>query len=554
MSNEQPNAADTSRRPKWTVMIYMAGDNNLTEECIYSLTEMKKVDLGEDVQVFVQYDPKDDFLPVKRYRINRPPEDSVQDDKKNAKPNQIEDDKFDEVQLNGEFKFESPHMKPYRRFTGDQKERPGEGFSGDPAALYNFIAYCLDPPSSAPVLRSDHYLFIICGHGGGAERDYLLRDDSPQGYLTLKELGQVLYELNRDFTHENGRPFVLDLFGMDTCLMSMTEIAYELRGHVKVAISCPSYAPASGWPYKEVLEVIKDSCKAACVETGEEDLSRDCFRRLAKEIVNTYVDFYADYSFGGLSVTQSALDIRLVNQLIDGKPRMGGNAELVGLKKIADTFTKKLDEILPSKDNDPPPYYDSFTTAMVLAHWQAQSYNGELYVDLADFLKVLADRLRLIANPEPDILELARQCDELAKFIEKLFVIASCYSGRKFQWTYGLSVYFPWDHVLPYYADAIAFPKHSGWVNFLEKYVRASRRPPRDNSRWFENIDEVRMGPDKMGPDKSQMINPIHSMRNPPIAVDTGKQPPSDKAEEDPPKPPRRKPGKPKPAKRGKTR
>jgi hypothetical protein len=541
MSNEQPNAADTSPGPKWTVMIYMAGDNNLTEECIYSLTEMKKVDLGEDVQVFVQYDPQDDFLPVKRYQINRKPKST------------LEEDEIDQVQKDtGQFHLESLKMKPYKRFTVDQKERPGEGFSGDPAGLYNFIALCLDKKP-----RSDRYFLIICGHGGGILRDYLLRDDSPEGYLTLKEMGTVFRDVHRDFVDTNGRPFVFDALGMDTCLMSMAEIAYELRGTVKVAISCPSYAPASGWPYGDVLSVIKGSCQTGSDRPVDPSVTEDCLRTLAKDVVDAYVNFYADYAFGGLSVTLSALDIGLVNHLTDGIKKADGTTEMDGLRALAELFTHKLDvefnryynsQRSDEKKDLPPPSHGSFASAITLAHWEAQSYNGELYVDLVDFLKLLARRYS----------EIAPQCNKLASFIQQQFVIASCYSGRKFQWTYGLSIYFPWDHVLPYYAEAIEFPKHSKWVDFLEKYTKATRRPPRRpesakegaySTLLKENFEETRMGPDKMGPDKAQMINPIHSMRNPPIAVAPRKQCPRGDAlveKEEPPRGRKRNPIRPK--------
>jgi len=31
---------------KWTILIYQAGDNNLSEEMVYALNEMKKVGTG----------------------------------------------------------------------------------------------------------------------------------------------------------------------------------------------------------------------------------------------------------------------------------------------------------------------------------------------------------------------------------------------------------------------------------------------------------------------------------------------------------------------------
>src|SRR5689334_1764480 len=56
--------------PTTTVMIYLAGDNNLSEECVFALTELKKSSPRDgSVTVFAQYDPSDEFLPTQRYRI-----------------------------------------------------------------------------------------------------------------------------------------------------------------------------------------------------------------------------------------------------------------------------------------------------------------------------------------------------------------------------------------------------------------------------------------------------------------------------------------------------
>src|SRR6267143_165478 len=58
-------------RAAWTVMVYLAGDNNLTAECLFALTEMKKAAPGKQIRVIAQFDPRDDYLPTRRYEINR---------------------------------------------------------------------------------------------------------------------------------------------------------------------------------------------------------------------------------------------------------------------------------------------------------------------------------------------------------------------------------------------------------------------------------------------------------------------------------------------------
>src|SRR5712691_11259968 len=44
------------KKIEWLVMIYLAGDNNLSEECVYALTEMKKIGSSKNVAIFAQLD------------------------------------------------------------------------------------------------------------------------------------------------------------------------------------------------------------------------------------------------------------------------------------------------------------------------------------------------------------------------------------------------------------------------------------------------------------------------------------------------------------------
>ena len=66
--------ATTSKPPfLWTVMVYLAGDNNLTDESVFALTEMKQVNTDDRIAVIAQLDPKSGSIPSHRYVINRGP-------------------------------------------------------------------------------------------------------------------------------------------------------------------------------------------------------------------------------------------------------------------------------------------------------------------------------------------------------------------------------------------------------------------------------------------------------------------------------------------------
>ena len=499
--------------PTTTVMIYLAGDNNLSEECVYALTELKKASPPKGVvKVFAQYDPSDEFLPTQRYKIRF---DSPDDD-----PYPLARDFVDQFPFKPE--NESKHAFYIRPPFGERKERKGEGGTGDPKMLYNFIAYCVDQEP-----KTDHYVLIVCGHGAGINRDFLMRDNRPDGYLTIAELRRALRWMHEHLTNKHGDPLVLEIMGMDVCLMSMAEVTYELRKYVNIVIGSESYSPAAGWPYRQTVEEIHDAARKRSEEGGIL-LSRYDWKEIAKRIVKAYMRFYSDYWLAGLSVTMSALN---VHKLYEFEELVRVLADLMILELRAESCERR-EKARQTGNNDDHQNWKRqtellFTDALVLAHWKAQSYNGELYVDLADFcncLKPYAPRY------------IAEACQRLVDFItdEDKLTIISCSWGRHYQYSYGVSIYFPWDSLVPYYGASIRFPARSKWLQFLKEYVAATRREPRVHPQHSPPLDdpdvlerireknqgEVRMGSDKMGSDKmgsDKGGNPIHSMRNPPI-------------------------------------
>ena len=60
----------SSKAKKWTIMVYMAGDNNLDSAALRDIAEMAKVGSTKDVNVLVQLDRIEDKL-TRRFRITK---------------------------------------------------------------------------------------------------------------------------------------------------------------------------------------------------------------------------------------------------------------------------------------------------------------------------------------------------------------------------------------------------------------------------------------------------------------------------------------------------
>jgi len=515
------------KKAAWTVMVYLAGDNNLSSECLFALTEMKKAAPGKQIQVIAQFDPQDNYLPTHRYEINRKGPNST-----------LFEDIIDEAHYNPEtcevrFRKESKraellatsrlkHRTVIESVLSDANDLTSLEFkdeeitddtnTGSPVTLYNFLSFCIQE------YPADHYMVVLSGHAGGTESDYLLKDSSSKGSLTFNELKQVFKELQTDL---NGKP--IDIIGMDNCLMSMGEICYELRGLAQIAVGCESYSPASGWPYREILERLR-------IDFAERKAKRKSLpAEAAKAIVEEYVNYYARYWMAGLSVTQSAIDIGKVQKF----------------RKVMDKFASELEQGLVKEyeknsrkqksTTSPSPFQD----ALVLAHWEAQSYNGESFVDLYDFCDCLERRLQSAS--------VGKTCREVKKFIKSEFVLRSCYSGAVYQYSYGVSIYFPWAEVANSYTnlDFIKDSVDTGWGKFLRTYTAMTRRQPQGADKQH-GLSKAKMALREPGTDGNRMVfdrmvfdrmvfdrmvfdrmvfdrmgggagNPMHSMRNPPV-------------------------------------
>lgn len=492
----------------WTVMVYLAGDNNLTSECMFALTEMKQAKLVEQINVIAEFDPSDPYLPTHRYKINRAGERK-----------DIYGDIFDCARYDGEKKevvFNEESKKAYALSKqresariSSQAEFDKASFrasdsdtvitddtdTGSPVPLYNFISFCIEK------YPAERYMVVLSGHAAGTERDYLLKDESSARSLTFNELKQVLTRVKEDDL--DGK--LIDMVGMDNCLMSMAEICYELRGLTEVVVACESFSPTSGWPYRQILERLSRDFVNPELPTAS-----SVTEEAAKAIVDEYVNYYSTYWLAGLSVTQSALNVCKVEKLRDEVNKLAREMEKA---LVEESGSRKINHRIRKERG--------FANSLLLAHWETQSYNGEQYVDLYDLCDCLESRV------EPDAV--VKQCRVLKEFIRNEFVLKSCYCGAGYQYSYGVSIYFPWAQVTPSYwnLDFVGGRENlDGWGSFLEVYTDLTRRMPRGcdtapesadiakaNAAYVSAVDntDYRIMYDRMG-----SRNRIYSMRNPP--------------------------------------
>lgn len=274
----------------WVVMIYMAADNDLSDEGVWALTEIQDVDLTDErLGVVALYDSRVKGLATTAFQFGYG---------KSAAPFTVLPAKnSNQVDL-GNFDLDS---------TGD--------------VLKNFVIAVQDE------YPADHYMLVLSGHGSGAIGDFLKGGAAFTG-VSIPELGEKLgAACNQD----------IDILGMDSCVMSMAEVCCELQDSIKWLVGSEGFDPSAGWPYKEILLALQ------AYLAGDIPQDPNALRsEVAKTIVDKYIEFYQPYIAAGTSVDMSACDLGKYSQ--EGKDIDRKEALMNAVEKLALVLTGKIDD------------------------------------------------------------------------------------------------------------------------------------------------------------------------------------------------------------------
>ncbi len=426
---------------QWTLMMYLAGDNNLDSAAMTDLEEMKGVGSTPEVDVVAQVDRSGGGHATNRYHLK--------------KGGTLDDDVVESL---GETNTGDPEvLESFLRWA--MKNHPAKRFlltlwnhgSGwDDADIYRTArrdmglgirrrGQIVEPSSDGPektvsvrrvrtvgtkpLRRALFSTTIAAAIAPGSHPRAIAFDDTSKDFLDNIEMKRVLLAVTKDL----GRK--IDILGMDACLMSMAEVGYQIRDSVDVTVGSEEVEPGDGWPYDAILEEL----------TANPEMTP---QQLAVMIVEKYLASYGADS----DVTQSACDLSRCDALAGA------------IDKLAKT--------LISGFSDP-----KVRGAIFESRDQVQDYDVEDYVDLYNFCDLLAGKA------SDGTAQAA--CQGVLDAIRKPgFVLDSGYNGAKMQHSYGVSVYFPRKEISPLYAT-LDLTKDIAWERFLKKYSAETRQPDR---------------------------------------------------------------------------
>jgi Clostripain family len=415
----------TNNVKDWLVMLYLSGDNDLSEESVWALTEILRAGRGERVSVVVQIDPRAGG--IRRFDVNR--------------------------------LFENlPHAKSVDLRTRDLLSRGVELENEDMASIDTLRSFIVD---SRQTHRAYKHMLILSGHSGGPTGKGFLIDLFPQQGLSLDEVREAIEGTGK-----------LDIIGIDSCGMGMAEVAFQMRDCASFLVASEGFELNTGWPYFSILDELNRR-----PEIEPQDL--------AARIVDIHTQYYASYEMAGVSTDMSACDLIKVSELSEAIKSLA--FELTKRLMLQKQFSHQKDSVRDQRIfvEDLPLEARSVADAIILAHWRAQSYRFERHTDLVDFCKLLYDgcndaAIRGACSNVISIVTGTAKSEEKGKKDDAGYVVRSCHSGRAFQHSNGVAVFFPWASFDESYSE-LAFSIETGWNLFLRTYLRTTRRRARED-------------------------------------------------------------------------
>jgi Clostripain family len=416
--------SDAAKRGAWTFMVYMAGNNNLSEAAGTDLEELRRGAVSPAVRVFTFIKQQGESGDGNARRI--------------------------EVRLDGK----------------DDIEQLGDVDSGDPQTIVDFIRWAV---AKAP---ADHYALVLWNHGSGWRPDDLEQLYSvpvPRRALrhelavrTSQTLDRLVFKQSleaivgrgsvreRAIASDDGTGHSVDtlelenvvrraqetsgqkfsLLGMDACLMSTLEVAYQVRDLVDVVVGSEELEPNAGWNYDGIVGKL-----SARPETTPPELGA--------LVVNEYVGSYRDQR-NQWPVTQVALSMSAIGP-------------------FATAFDRLVDRLRATVRTDVYPVLTAYNRSVGVA----EAYDMDL-IDLRSFC------LQLREHGSNDLVQAADGV--IDGLVRGSYVIAEDHLGEGIEETGGIAVYFPGPRspMSKYYSE-LAFAQRHHWDEFLSEFRTAVR-------------------------------------------------------------------------------
>lgn len=417
----------TFPKKPWTVIVYIAGDNDLAPFIARNIEQMEKIGSNENITIIAQINTSENF---KR--------------------------KWSKTILVG--KNQSTILT--------HQTNPSLVDSGNPETLISFCTYAIE------TFPADNYALILWDHGTGPLDAHIPRrlrmidlfsfekhEKKNQNNIFLQNLLKIFDKKEQikgicfDDTTRNslserclkkalsaitqgplkGKPF--DLLGFDACLMATAEIASLVKDYAEIMVASQEVELGPGWDYGRVLAPF-------------------LFGQLSKESFGVHIvhSYEKTYQFTN-DYTLSCVNLKKIPQ-IEGDAQAISDLLSFALSQNDGTFsTKKFILLSSNKQN-------------------CTRFEEPSFTDLLHFYKNLLQNIQMISlrNKKEEKIVKNKLFLSLSKGIENLnSAILANVSGPKHKGAHGLSIYLP-ERTIHYSYKHNLFSNNTKWLYFLQRY------------------------------------------------------------------------------------
>lgn len=421
----------TSRQPKkpWTIIVYIAADNDLRGFAARNLKQMSAIGSNNNCNIVAHMDIRmnGNKKVTRRYYIQR---DTI-------------------MWMNAD----DPHTQ--QMDSGDPntlisccqwaiQNYPAENYM---LVFWNHGTGIIDPATGRIINSVDLFTFNNATHKLDLDRSIgfldfitilerqqrgICWDDSTGHYLSNQTLEQALAYICKNYL--NGGKFSIIAF--DACLMSMLEIANIVKPYASIMVGSQEVELSTGWNYTMALNPLLSHAP------NRYDLARN----IVKAYGQAYDNVTDDY-------TQSAINLETITSL---EQKISALARLLMecLKKQSNNSVKNAIYASGNK--------------LLCTHFDEPSY-----IDLHHFLTNLLANLRHFTFNNPSegqaLTNAVRTATMESLALVQHHVIAyAC--GKNVKSARGLSIYFPERRIHPSYRKT-NFATSNEWASFLTQYL-----------------------------------------------------------------------------------
>ncbi len=429
----------------WTIMVYMAADNDLDAAAVVNMNQMECVGSSNDVAIVAQIDrgratakAKYDggWTGARRYLVTRDNNGTVIGSKVLANLGSVDSGKAASLSDFGTWAVRNYPAKRYALIVWSHGTGwltlAGYSSVQDASSAEKQVAD-LALPAEKPIPASEPSRGLpAAGAPVGAVPEVpqiqadIAYDDSTKSSLNTVELAAAI----KTIVNAAGRP--LDIIGFDACLMQNIEVVHALQGLAQFIVGSEETMSSRGWPYVTLLTTL----------TRRPDLDG---RQLA-----TYIPNVMQKAFFGLKGASNALTMSAID-----------SAQVPGVVKAASDLG----------------YY--------LYYW---SQNHPVWV------QAVRDRVQSFSNPDfVDLFHLARlvrstfKCERTKAAADAVLryaltaeqrgspglVLSRAVNQGRVENALGLSIYFPKLRTRSFdQYHQLAFAKATWWDDFASAYLK----------------------------------------------------------------------------------